>query len=296
MKGKIATAATVCFVSLGCSHSVEPASRPAQPDRVSQLGDFITSETGAYDYLYTFRTDPTAQPRQPGDFIVYRFTGAKLEQPVILTQRVVGRKRGVLIVDQILDDGSESIELRLRIEDARGAGNRIISVARLVEGVQLPFGTATYEALMAKVMPPVQVTEKRIGGHRGSVQVGESSIECEKTGYRVRVDGKPAYMMVMQNPSFVWGDIGGEIRDGYGKLLYKAEIALMSTGHALPWGTEMVVAELEPDPYEGLDDPVPEPPAATIALSPPEPVAPMPVAPVVARRDHELDEEWDDLE
>ena len=195
------------------------------------------------------------------------------------------------MVDQTLDDGSEIIELRLRIEDLRGAGNRIISVARLVDGVQLPFGTATYEALMAKVMPPVDVTEQRIGGNRGSIQIGDTNIVCEKNGYRVRVDGQPAYMMVMQNPSFVWGDIGGEIRDGYGKLLYKAEIVVMSTGHSLPGGTEMVVAEFEDDPYVGLDDPAEVTPAATIALSPPDPVAP-----IAAHSDYEPYDDWEDLE
>ena len=108
---------------------------------------------------------------------------------------------------------------------------------------------------------------------------------------RVRVDGEPAYMMVMQNPSFVWGDIGGEIRDGYGKLLYKAEIVVMSSGHTLPFGSDMVVAEFEPDPYEEIDEAADTPTFARVTFSPPAPIVPL-----AAATGYELYDDWDDFE
>jgi hypothetical protein len=232
---------------------MDAAEHAAAVSADAEIGDLFTSRAEAFDYLYSSRTDPAVLPRVPGDFIVYRFTGSHLESPVILTQRVVARKASTLVVDQVIDDGREPIHLRLRVRDISEGNNEIISVARVVEGVQLPFGTATYEALMDRVLPPIEGTEQLLGSARAEVDVNGHVIECEKTAYRVHVGGQPAYLTVMQNPSFVWGDVGGEIRDGHGKLLYRAEVILVSGSFPMPGDVQPVVARQEHDLYAEID-------------------------------------------
>jgi len=257
----------------------------------TEIGDLFTSRADAYDYLYSSRADSALLPRMPGDFIVYRFSGTHLEQPVILTQRVIDRKASTLIIDQVIDDGNEPVHLRLRIRDDSAGHNEIVSVARVANGVQLPFGTATYEALMDEVLPPVERTERLLGSARASVDVNGNVIDCQKSAYRVRVGGAPAYLTVMQSPSFAWGDVGGEIRDGHGQLLYKAEVILVSGAIPLPARAAPVVAQVRPDLYDEIDRQSEATPAGRIELTPPG------IAEWVAHQeDLESYDDWDELQ
>ena len=256
----------------------------------TEIGDLFTSRAEAYDYLYSSRADSALMPRMPGDFIVYRFSGSHLQQPVILTQRVVDRKASTLIIDQVIDDGNEPVHLRLRIRDDAAGHNEIVSVARVANGVQLPFGTVTYEALMDEVLPPVEKTERLLGSARSSVDVNGNVIDCDQSAYRVRVGGETAYLTVMQSPSFVWGDVGGEIRDGHGKLLYKAEVILVSGAFPLPERTAPVVAQVEADLYDEIDQQSEAAPAGRIELTPPGIVEW-----IAHQEDLESYDDWDEL-
>lgn len=267
----------------------------AQPNAVevngeAEIGDLFTSRADAYDYLYASRTDPALLPRLPGDFVVYRFTGSHLAQPVILTQRVMERRGSMLIVDQVIDDGGEPLHLRLRLRDGSAQHNEIVSVARIANGVQLPFGTVTYESLMDEVLPPVERTEQLLGSARSSIDVNGSVIECQQTAYRVSVGGQPAYMTVMQSPSFVWGDLGGEIRDGHGELIYKAELILVSESLPTAASLPAAVAQAEPDLYDEIDQRSQAGQDGRIELSPPGISAW-----VASQQDLEPYDDWDEL-
>ncbi len=51
-----------------------------------------------------------------------------------------------------------------------------------------------------------------------------------KTSYRVRVGKKKATLRTVESEGFAWGDLGGEITAGNGKVLYRAEV--VELGHS----------------------------------------------------------------
>lgn len=274
MKGTTFALATVSVLSLGCGHRLmEPSVEgPSAADRVRararaaallgleadegaevRFGDLMTSRTAAFDYVYVARTEQPVQRREPGDFVVYRIAAKHLPSPVMVTQRVVERHGARLIIDQTIDDGYEPIELRLRVDDEPYGSNTIRSVARLEQGVQLPYGSAAYRDLMDALAPPVDQQLGRLGGGRTSVHVGESIVPCESTSYRVTVDGRQASMTVLQSLSFAWGDIGGVLRDGKGRELYSAQIVDLGET-PMHTAAGMIAASSEQDDYDEWDE------------------------------------------
>jgi len=139
-------------------------------------------------------------------------------------------------------------------------------------------------------LPPVDQAKTLLGSARSSVDVNGTVIECEKTAYRVQIGEELAYMTVMQSPSFVWGDVGGEIRDGHGELLYKAEIILVSGAFPFTREPSTVVARAEPDPYDEIDRRSESASDGRIELTPPG------IAEWIAvQEDLESYDDWDEL-
>ena len=172
---------------------------------------------------------PDAQPepialRQPGDFVVYRFTGSYRKEPVTLTQRVIDRQFDVLLVDVIIEDGKKTQRLRLRVDDAVKGGGELLSVAQLDGNVQKPFGVAAFEKLMGELVLGADENQGVIDTRPITMHLPNGEIACTRTSYKVRVGKRDAVMRTIAAEKFAWGDVGGEITTLDGKVLYKAEI------------------------------------------------------------------------
>jgi len=172
--------------------------------------------------------EPSAQRfrREPGDFIVYKFSGNYREQPLSVTQRVVSRAENMLIVDVLFDDAAATNHLRLRVDEPSG---EVLSVARVdLAGIQHPFGVVAFEELMSSTMLNVDDNEKLLGSTGVVVELPGDVVAATKTSYRVRVSESLATMHTLASDGFPWGDVGGEILADDGTLLYRAEIVDMS--------------------------------------------------------------------
>jgi hypothetical protein len=224
MKRTIAVLAPL-FSLLGCGHV--PAPKPdvnvasqLQPEEL-RFGDFVTTRTQALDYLFTTRSDQPAMGRSPGDYVVYRITAEHLPTSVVVTQRVVGRRAGRLMVDHTIDDGSQPIELRVRLADTP-QGDRILSVARLEDGAERPFGSARYRQLMTRLLAPIDQQQGMLSNQPVEIMVGDQALPCESTSYRVTSQGRSAEMTVWQKLDFPWRELGGVLRDPSGREIYAA--------------------------------------------------------------------------
>jgi hypothetical protein len=172
---------------------------------------------------------PDAQPepialRQPGDFVVYRFTGSYRKEPVTLTQRVIDRSFDTLLVDVTIEDGKKTKRLRLRIDDTVKSGGELLSVAELDGNVQRPFGVPAFEKLMGELVLGADENQGMIDSRPITVHLPNGEIACTRTSYKVKVGKREAVMRTVAAEKFAWGDVGGEITTLDGKVLYKAEI------------------------------------------------------------------------
>jgi hypothetical protein len=253
MKRFLLTASVLTLVGLGCSHKVmQPGSVTPDQEQTSESDAAATgpSEPKPVDAALPAgeqaTVDPNAMPRRnPGDFVVYRFSGSYRKSPVTLTQRVLERKEGVLVVDVTLEDEGKRDQLRLRVHDVPGESDDVLSVARVEAGVLKPFGVAAYEALMAKTMLSVDRNEALIKSDDATIRVGKRYFDCVESSYRIRTGDTSATMTTLESSTFAWGDLGGQIQSADGAILYKAEVIDYGSAGSSPAG--VVAAHADED-------------------------------------------------
>lgn len=254
MKSVVLALSSLSILSMGCSHQLmQPKVTSSAADQLHDSAKIDLPLPHLWDDLE--RTEQALGAHQPGDYVVYRFSGSYRDEPVTLTQRVVERSSERIIVDVTVDEGGEQQRLRLRIKDAGGHLGELISVARLEGNVQQPFGTAAYEKLMNELVLAADENEELLGSTSVTIDVGGGEIACTKTSYRVRVGAHEAVMATLSSDGFPWGHVGGEIVTLDGNVLYKAEI--IQLGGTTEAGELAIQEELEgayEDEYEHLDE------------------------------------------
>jgi hypothetical protein len=177
----------------------------------------------------TVATAPATGARMPGDFVVYKFSGAFRKAPLTLSQKVIARDGAIVTIDFALKDGDAKEELRVKIDESSPSHNEVVGVARLEGGLEKAASIEAYEALMTRTTLSADQNEAVVGVEDVTVDVGGAAVPAKRTTYRVRVGKKQATLKTLESATFAWGDVGGEITSAGGKLLYKAEV--VEAGH-----------------------------------------------------------------
>lgn len=166
--------------------------------------------------------------RQPGDFVVFRFSGTFHKGPLTLTERVIAREGTVLTVDFTLSEttpkGVKEQTLRAKIDEKTGGRGEVFDVAKVDAKGATPATVADWEAMMAKTVVVADANEQTYGTEEISVKVGTKSVNADKTTYKVLIGDKSATMSITQSDGFAWGDLAGEIVSDDGSVIYRAEI------------------------------------------------------------------------
>jgi hypothetical protein len=170
--------------------------------------------------------------RKAGDFIVYRFSGSFRKAPLTLTERVIERRGALLTVDILAEVGETKRQLRVKINEASAVKNDVVAVSTIEGGVEKAAGIEAYEALLAETSLAADENEAMLGAEDAMLDVGGAPLPVRKTSYRVRVGKKQATLRTVESEGFAWGDLGGEITAGNGKVLYRAEV--VELGHSDP--------------------------------------------------------------
>lgn len=172
--------------------------------------------------------------RKPGDYVVHRFSGSFRKAPLRLTQTVIAVDGGRTTVDMALGierskskgptTVDESMRIRVVFDRTPGATREVAQVTRLLGDREEPGTIEDYEKLMAETVVVPDRNDDIIGTEVVSTNVGERSVDCTKTSYRIAIGKKTGVMSTLSSNGFAWGDVGGEIKTDDGKLLYKAEV------------------------------------------------------------------------
>jgi hypothetical protein len=176
-------------------------------------------------------TPPHASARElglrAGDFVVYRFSGSFRKgaaAPLLLTQRVIGRDGGVISLEIVLEDGKKQEMLRVRKDATPGSAEEVFDVTRVEGGIARSASVDAYAALMGKTVLAADQNEAELGAEETSVRLGDQTLRCRKTSYRVRVGKHLATMSTIESNGFPWGDVGGDITTADGQVLYRVEV------------------------------------------------------------------------
>jgi hypothetical protein len=229
-----------------------PAAPSAEPEKPTDPSATPATTSAALELWDDLAPEAIAAPqRGPGDFVVYRFSGNYRKSPVTVSQRVVERRDQTLVVDVSVEEEGKTEQLRVRVRNVAGEPDEIVSVARLIDGVQRPFGIEAYEKLMAKTMMPVDQNDALLSSEPGAVKVGDKSFDCLKSAFRIHTGDAVATMTTFEGKGFAWGDLGGQIVAADGTLLYKAEVVEFG-GPAAKGG--LVAAHEAEEESDGYDE------------------------------------------
>ncbi|MFO0567263.1 MAG: hypothetical protein U0263_16515 [Polyangiaceae bacterium] len=206
-----------------------PAVAKAKPAKKAMRGD---DDLPFIDELPATASAESESPfahKEVGQVSVHRFSGSFSKTPLVLSEEVVARAGSLIVIDYTLEEGAKSTKLRVT-HDA--SGDKVLRVREIRGKKELPSSSAAFEKMMAKTSFVPDDNEAEIGKETATCLVGDKELDCAKTAYRVRVGETLATFIVTRSSD--GQDVSGEIIDGNGGILYKAE--LVETKTRLPAG------------------------------------------------------------
>ena len=257
-----AAAVLSMFAALGCSNAMstpvaadsaagDKAPRTEASDRIVDKADDTTAEKTDAAAETTDKADATAAdpgktatldsekaapakltvaPWGAGDFVVYRFTGSFHKTAVTLTEKVIARQGDAFTLDVTYDDGKTKDAFRAHMKGDSPMRAEVVSVARMVKGVEKAAPISLYDEVFARVALATDQNEAQLGTESVKLAVaGHATMACERATYRVKVGKETATMKTTESDAFAWGDVAAEITTAKGTLLYKAEV--VDAGH-----------------------------------------------------------------
>lgn len=165
--------------------------------------------------------------RSVGDVLVHRFSGSSLDAPLVLTEAVVGQEGHSLVVEYTLETGTTKEQLRV-LRHARTF--EVESVARLVDGEEVPATFADFDALLEKTVVAPDLNEGKLSESNETCLVGEAEVECTSTRFHVVLGGKAATLTVTSSDDLPGRDLGGVLETEQGDVLYRAELIELQRG------------------------------------------------------------------
>jgi hypothetical protein len=215
---------SVLLVAQGCAHTVPMAAAPASVQEPSAPVAKAADEPLS-DAKTTVRSESAAFTQKPGDYVVYKFSGAFKKAPLTLTQRVVEASDELLVVDLTFDDGKRTTSVRAHYTHAPWAAQELLKAFRLdASGATKPMPLSELDALMAQTSLAADENQGAVGSEKVVVSVSGRDFPCTSTRYRVTVGKHVATMRTFSSEAFPWGDVGADIVSDDGKVLYRAEV------------------------------------------------------------------------
>ena len=207
------------FAFVGCTAAHHPTVAQSPIGSMHVIPMTITDDLDD-DNPYVAKGSPDA--RKVGDFVTTQFAqGTKA--PITTQQKVLARDGTTSVVEVAIKDGKRTQTFRLRTA-AGTAGEQVLDVTRVENGIEHASSVAAYEAAMQKTVPNVERNDGVLDTEPVTVEVGGRKVEAMRTTYKVSYAGKAATMSVIHADAFAWGDLGGDIVATDGKVLYSTHI------------------------------------------------------------------------
>ncbi len=164
--------------------------------------------------------------RQPGDFVVTRFSGSFTTRPIEVKETLLERSGETIRYELAWSRGEEQQHLRLERSASSGA---LLRVQKLGVGEPEELSQQAYESLLASTLFIPDSNDAAGATEKGSCLVGERLLKCDKVSYAVTVGEKAAKFVVNRSELIPGGELGGEVTSAQGELLYRSEI--LDYGH-----------------------------------------------------------------
>jgi hypothetical protein len=236
MTPRLISAAAFALVVSACATAttIAPSSPVQKADKPEQTG--TSKQAKPTDEQIEAAAARLAQ-RRVGDRFVHRFSGSYRDEPLLLTEEVVGREGELLVIDYSLEEGEHSSQLRVRFDSTTG---QVARVSRVVGDSEEDGSIEDYEAMLSQTVFGPDYNEGRIGRQKATCLVADKEQDCVTSRYHVFVGDQPATLIVTQSEQLPGRDVSGTLKDADGEILYHSELVEMQRGK-----TETGVAKRE---------------------------------------------------
>ncbi len=211
------------FLSAGCAKHAAPAPRVAVLAETPDPDESLPALEG--------ESGPIAKkesPRRVGDLWVHRFSGSYRANALILKEEVVAEEGDLLVVDFTLQEGDSETQIRVRMAKR---SERIISVAKMVDGEEKAGEMSDFDALMTKTTFVPDQNHGKVAEKSETCLVGKDELNCELSEFKVLLGDQEATLTVAHNDE-LRRDISGEITAVDGTVLYHAELIELKRGES----------------------------------------------------------------
>ena len=208
----------LCLAGFGCATS------KAGPPK----GRTIFDARAVARYAIAPRSiEPALDPRRPGDFAVFRVTGALLDEPRTLTQRVIARQGAVLVMDYDVAFASGVRDsLRVSIDLVAQKSDAVFAVSRIALDAEQEVAVGALDTLLSGTSLGADLVEHEEVFRTPAFlrTVGDRELECEESSTRVTVRGVDATRSAKTCAELAWGPIEEEIVADDGSVLHRREL------------------------------------------------------------------------
>ena len=222
MTRTLIAAAVLTLVLPACARSAQ-TTEPATADDVAEADEDEAPAKEDADELSLERLDA----RHVGDVYVHRFSGAALDEPLMLTEEVVDREDHSFVVDYTLETADTWEQFRVRRDERTW---QIDSVARVVDGEEVAATLADFEALLERTVVAADSNSGQVGETQETCTVGEAELPCTSRTFEVMIGGEAATLVVTNSEELPGRDLGGVLESDQGEVLYRAELVEMQHG------------------------------------------------------------------
>jgi len=212
---------TACGAAPQTSQSVAPSSAKAvaRAPRAPAAADKPASAEPA----------PAPPPSYAvGDYLIRVFTLPSRAR-VTVSERVVAIKDSSVVLEITREAAQKTRSIRVELNDAPGHRGEIIGASVLRAGVEVPIGTAVYDAIMSGTAFAADENEGQIESGSSKLDVRGRAVDCNETSFKVKVRGKEATMRTIELANSPWGEVAADVTTAQGAVLYRAEV--VDVGH-----------------------------------------------------------------
>jgi hypothetical protein len=214
------TAAGATSLESGVTNK-KAAKRAAEKKASAQAEAYAEAASELADGTTEAAPGPVGAARKVGDFHVYQYSGTFSKVPITLTEQVVAKEDGhVLVVDFVLEEGDRMSALRVRMLPTE----EVVRVSRITSDGETDAAIADYDALMKKTAFVPDSNDAALGTEHTACLIGSEQVDCDVSTYGVTVGKKQAKLSITRSAKVPGRDIGGDVVSSSGKILYSAHL------------------------------------------------------------------------
>jgi hypothetical protein len=231
MTGRFIALATFALLMSACGGAATPPAAAPDAPAAKPKEESAPPEKVKADPEKVEGAGARLNQRRVGDYALLRISSSYRHSPLLLSEEVVKREDGYLVVDYTLEEGKTKTRLRTRMIPETG---EVVRVSRMEGSRETAAELSDYQAMMDQTVFTPDYNDGAVGRKRATCLVAGKEAQCVTTRYHIYVGDQPATLSVTTSASLPGRDVEGSIQDARGGVIYQSELVETRRGAPEP--------------------------------------------------------------